>query len=62
MERETLRSALRASQVTYDRTGSIERAHRAAVETCYAAGCNLRESQSVAQWTLRKIRTHHFQD
>ena len=57
-----LRTALRAAQVTYDRSGSIEKAHRAAIEVCYSGGMSLRESQRIAGWTLRTIRTHYSQD
>jgi len=60
--RATVRTALRAAQVTYDRTGSVTRATAAAVETCRSYGMSYAESERVAQWTARTIRTHHFQN
>lgn len=58
-QRDGLRSALRAAQVTYDRTGSIQSAHYAAATECRAAGYGYAESERIARWTLRQIRTHY---
>ena len=60
--RSTVRSALRASQATYDRTGSVTRATAAAFETCRSYGMSYAESERIAQWTARTILTHHFRD
>ena len=59
MSRATVATALRAAQVTYDRTGSIEKANGEAIRTCLAEGMSLRESQSIARWSLQRIRTHY---
>lgn len=56
---EIIREAILSAQVAYDRTGSVIRAHSAATAICYSSGFSYAESERIARWTTRQIRTHH---
>jgi len=47
--------AIRAAQITHDRTGSDLRSYSASVDAARSAGANFSEAQALAAWAMRKI-------